>query len=59
MELRASVKCIKAGHERELQAGVIMATDGKDSPENVTVKWDTDQAQEVTAVSDLVQLGSN
>lgn len=59
MEMRASVKCHTAGHLRENQAGVIVATDGKEPPRKVTVKWDLDQAEEVLVVGDLVQLGSN
>ena len=59
MEVRNSVKCIAAGHARENQAGVVQSTDGKDPPKKVTVKWDSDQAEELLAVGDLVQLGSN
>lgn len=59
MQVRASVKCIAAGHAREGQAGIIIADDGKTPQKNVTVRWDLDQADEVTKVADLLELGQN
>lgn len=59
MQVRASVKCTTPGHARENQAGVVISTDGKATPKKVTVRWDVDQADEETAVSDLVVLDQN
>lgn len=59
MQVRASVKAVTAGHPRESQAGVVVDTDGKTPAKTVTVRWDLDQVDEVTKVTDLVELGSN
>ena len=59
MQVRASVKCVNATHDRASEAGVILATDGKNPPESVTVKWDTDGATAQVDPADLVELGTN
>ncbi len=59
MDVRASVKVINEDHVRAKTAGVVVATDGKAPPKTVTVKFDTDQAEESMKVSDLQALGSN
>lgn len=50
------VKPAKEDHERAGQAGVVWKVNAKKYPDQVVVKWDTDETIETVAVSDLVVL---
>lgn len=59
MDVRASVKAVSADHPRHDQAGIVLATDGKRPPDDVTVRWDEDLVVEIVPVSVLIQLCEN
>lgn len=59
MEVRNSVKVVLEGHAREGQAGIVQATDGKNPPKAVEVKFDIDGKVETVKGVDLVMLGTN
>lgn len=59
MEVRNSVKVVLAGHAREGQAGIVQATDGKQPPKVVAVKFDLDGEVESIKGADLAVLGDN
>lgn len=55
MQVRASVKVITAGHDRENQAGTVQLLEG----DEVSVKFDTDQVVEILGTADLIELCQN